>query len=344
MRDNRHVMALPLSWVVIGLLLSAAWAGAAETQEDIPSKAISNLRLEPLQPLPLKHNQDKGKVDLGRRLFQDVILSQDGSLSCSSCHNLNKNGAGAEAHSTGLNGAVLDVNTLTVFNSGLNHRLFWDGRAGSLEEQIDYVMSNPIEFNTTWPEVVARLGQDPGYVSAFAKLYPDGITPDNIRDAISTFERSLITSDSRFDQYLRGDPTAINEREKAGYRLFKTYGCTACHQGANVGGNLFMKLGVFGDYFSDRGNVTPADLGRMNVTGDERDRHVFRVPSLRYVALTPPYFHDGSAETLEDAVRVMAKYRLGRKVLPEDIERIVAFLKTLAPEYGPQLLSDERPK
>src|SRR5207248_406151 len=159
------------------------------------------------------------------------------------------------------------------------------------------------------------------------------VTPPNIRDSIATFERTLMTPNSRFDRYLRGNEAAITSTEKEGYRLFNAYGCTSCHQGANVGGNMFQKMGVAVDYFGQRGEITKADLGRFNVTGEESDRYVFKVPSLRNVALTAPYFHDGSAPTLGAAVARMGTYQLGRSIPREDIGLIIQFLRTLTGEY-----------
>lgn len=225
------------------------------------------------------------------------------------------------------------MNSPTVFNSGFNFVQFWDGRARTLETQIDGPVHNIKELGSSWPEILLKLKRDPAFVSAFKKTYKDDITIENVKDAIAIFERSLTTPDSRFDQFLRGDSQSITGEEKAGYKLFKSHGCIACHQGINVGGNMYAKIGVVGDYLADRGNPTKADNGRFNVTGRERDRHLFKVPSLRNVALTPPYFHDGSAKTLSAAVRVMIKYQLGRTAKENDIERIVAFLKTLTGKY-----------
>ena len=293
------------------------------------------LRHEPIQPLPAPPQLDPAKVSLGERLFHEPRLSRGNDMACATCHDLNSNGADHHVFAPGRDGSTLDVNTLTVFNSSLNHRLFWDGRAASLEEQIDFVVANPKEFDTTWAEIITKLSQDADYRARFQAVYADGITAPNIRDAIATFERTLITTGSRFDRYLLGEHDAITAQEKEGYRLFKDYGCTGCHQGRNVGGNLFMKFGVFIDYFSSRDSISRADLGRYNVTGEPEDRHVFRVPSLRLAALTPPYFHDGSAQTLEDAVKIMARHQLGRIIPQRDVERIVAFLKTLPGRYPP---------
>jgi len=301
---------------------------ASENRLHFPDDA-PDLPQEPIQPLSRPAGLDLRKVSLGKQLFNNPRLSSDSKFSCASCHKLNENGADRVPLSPGRGDTTLDVNTLTIFNSSLNHRLFWDGRAANLEEQINFVVTNNKEFATSWPDIIARLEQDEATIKAFQQIYPDAITANNIRNAIVTFERTLIAVNSRFDRFLLGDTDAISHDEKTGYYLFKNYGCVACHQGRNVGGNLFMKFGVFGDYFSDRGNITQADLGRFNITGYENDKYVFRVPSLRLVALTAPYFHDGSTRSLPEAVRLMVKHQLGRKIPDQDVERIVAFLKTL---------------
>ncbi len=183
-------------------------------------------------------------------------------------------------------------------------------------------------------QVIGRLEQDANLVARFGRLYPDGLTAASLLDAIATFERSLITVDSRFDRYLRGDREALSELERDGYQRFREFGCASCHQGMLVGGNMYHKFGVLGDYFAGRA-ITTSDLGRYNVTGSEEDRHVFKVPSLRNVALTAPYFHDGSATMLEQAVAVMARYQLGRDLSVADNEAIVAFLHTLSGTVPP---------
>ena len=226
-----------------------------------------------------------------------------------------------------------DINTLTVFNSANNFVLFWDGRAESLEDQLDSAMQSPRKMGLNWDGLISKLEKDSDYVNTFTQIYPQGITVKTVKDAIATFERSLVTPNSRFDQYLRGDTTAITDDEKHGYQLFKSYGCVACHQGMNVGGNMFQIFGVMSDYFADRGEITKADLGRFNVTGLNSDRHRFRVPSLRNVARTSPYFHDGSADTLEQAIMVMARYQLGRTIPVDDVNYIAMFLRTLSGEY-----------
>lgn len=288
---------------------------------------------EPIQPIPFPADLAPQKVELGKRLFYEPRLSRNNRIACSNCHDLDTGGTDRAAQSTGIDGAVGTVNTPTVFNAALNFKQFWDGRADSLEEQIDGPIHNPIEMGSSWPEITAKLQDDLQYRRAFAALYPNGLTSAAIKDALATFERSLLTPDSRFDQFLRGNTDALTENERTGYRLFKQYGCVACHQGANVGGNMFQKFGILGDYFADRGRVTTTDHGRQNLSGHEEHHHIFKVPSLRLAALTPPYFHDGSIDTLDEAVRIMARYQLGRSLAAHEVASIVAFLNTLPGVY-----------
>jgi cytochrome c peroxidase len=286
---------------------------------------------EPVKPLPEKLNLDGRKVALGRILFHDKRLSKDNSLACASCHDLAKGGVDGRQTAVGIGGQIGPINTPTVLNSSLNFRQFWNGRAATLEEQAAGPVHNPGEMGSNWKEVLGKLGQDKKLISQFDSLYDNGLQPANIQDAIATFERSLLTP-SRFDRYLRGDSSAITEEERAGYQLFKNYGCVACHQGVNIGGNMFQTFGVLGNYFEDRGKLTDADLGRYAVTKRESDRYVFKVPSLRNVELTAPYFHDGSAQNLEAAVDVMFRYQLGRTAPATDKASIIKFLKTLTAE------------
>jgi cytochrome c peroxidase len=288
---------------------------------------------EPIQPLPLDIKVDVKKAALGENLFNDKRLSRDNSVSCASCHQLDKGGADGRRYSTGVGGTVGRINAPTVFNATYNFRQFWDGRAASLTEQAGGPIQNPIEMGSNWPDVLGKLKADAKFTQAFNAVYPDGLRPENIQDAIAQYEQTLTTPNSRFDRYLRGDAKAITADELQGYQNFKKYGCVACHQGVNVGGNMFQVFGVMGDYFAKRGHETDSDLGRFNVTKNPSDKHVFKVPSLRNVALTAPYFHDGSAATLDDAVDVMFKYQLGRTVPEQDKKQIVLFLQTLTGEY-----------
>lgn len=235
--------------------------------------------------------------------------------------------------SLGFDGQPVRLNTPTVFNISLNFKQFWDARVDTLEAQVEQVVTSPMEMGNDWKTVVKTLSALPNYQTAFQQIYPDGVTPANVQNALATYERILLTPNSRFDQYLQGNTDILTTQEKYGYQRFKDYGCIACHQGVNIGGNMFQKFGVFGDYIADRGNPTVADLGRFNVTGDEADRAVFKVPSLRNVALTAPYFHDGSAPDLERAVDVMFQYQLGRMPSAEDKALIILFLKTLSGQW-----------
>lgn len=302
----------------------------------LPSPAAAAGSDEPLRPLSEPVNLDPRKVELGSLLFVDKRLSGNDTIACSSCHDFTHGGADPRPRSIGIHGATSAVNAPSVFNSGLNFRELWNGSSPSLEAFVTGVVRNPKVFGSKWSDVVAKLARDPDLSVRFATLYPEGVTRDTIVDAIATYARSLVTP-SRFDRYLRGDTSAITAGEAQGYQRFKSYGCIACHQGANVGGNMYQKFGVMGDYFRDRGHDNAADQGRYAVTGRDSDRHVFKVPSLRNVALTAPYFHDGSAPTLEAAVDVMFRYQLGRTAPPADKALIVEFLKTLTGEKQPML-------
>ena len=310
--------------------LAARAAAAGWLCLALPAKAQGE---EPIRPIPIEIKVDARKAALGEKLFHDRRLSVDNSVACATCHPLDRGGVDGLVVSVGVGGARGVLNALTVYNSAFNFRQFWDGHANSLEEQAAGPVHNPLEMGSSWSEVVAKLARDPAMVVAFKASYGDGVRPGNIQDALATFERTLVTPNSRFDKYLRGNPLALTADELRGYQLFKSYGCVACHQGVNVGGNLFQVFGVMGDYFSRRGNLGPADMGRYNVTGNEADKHLFKVPGLRNVALTAPYFHDGSARTLHEAVDVMFKYQLGRSAPSQDKELIVKFLHTLTGEY-----------
>ena len=287
---------------------------------------------EALVPLPPAPRLPPEKVALGKSLFQDVRLSRDNTLSCAGCHDLATFGHDARRFSLGVGGKKGNVNAPSVFNSGLNFVQFWDGRAASLEEQVSGPLQNPVEMASDWESTIPKLEADDAFRSDFLRVYPDGITAENLADAIATFERSLLTENAPFDRYLRGDRQAIDARAIEGYRHFRDFGCASCHQGVNIGGNMFQRFGVMMDYFKDREPKSPlaqADLGRFNVTGRKEDRYVFKVPSLRNVAETAPYFHDGSVARLDEAVAVMGRYQLGRELSDGEIDLLVSFLKTL---------------
>jgi cytochrome c peroxidase len=309
------------STLVLALLLGACLTASAAPLD------------EPLKPLPPVPRQDPQRIELGRQLFNETRLSVNNSLSCASCHHLEKGGADDKAFSIGFDGKPLAINTPSVFNASLNFRQFWNGRADTLQTQAHDVVQSPTEMASNWTQVVQTISADPSYQSAFSKAYPDGVTAANMQDALVAYERTLLSSNSRFDQYLQGDTDILTQDEKYGYQRFKDYGCIACHQGVNIGGNMFQKFGVMGDYFQARGKLTESDLGRYLQTRDEEDRNVFKVPSLRNVALTAPYFHDASAKTLEEAVDVMFKFQLGRVPSEKDKTLIIQYLKTLTGEW-----------
>lgn len=289
---------------------------------------------EPLKPLPPVPTLDAATVELGRQLFNETRLSVNNTKSCASCHNLEMGGDDNLAFSLGFDGKPVALNTPTVFNASLNFKQFWNARVDTLEAQVEQVVISPMEMGNDWQTVVQTLAALPTYQAAFQQVYPDGVTAANVQNALATYERTLLTPNSRFDQYLQGNTDILTTNEKYGYLRFKDYGCIACHQGANIGGNMYQKFGVMGDYFKARGNPTEADLGRYLLTQNDDDRNVFKVPSLRNVAVTAPYFHDGSAKTLEEAVDVMFKYQLGRIPSAEDKTLIIQFLKTLTGEWA----------
>jgi cytochrome c peroxidase len=290
---------------------------------------------EPISPIPLQASQDLVKVALGRDLFNDPRLSKGNALACAHCHNVAAGGADKVSHSIGLEGRLSKRNTPTILNVSLNFVQGWDGRSNDLESQTTAVLMDPAVMGSSWKEVVDKLATDTPMAARFRAAYADGLQVRNLQDAMVAYERSLTTPNSRFDRYLRGEAHSLSSDEIKGYELFKTSGCIACHQGTNIGGNVYQVFGVMGgrgSYFRDRGGVTEADFGRFNRTHAEEDRFVFRVPSLRNVALTAPYFHDGSAPTLDDAVSVMFKYQLGRTASPAEKALIVTFLRSLTGE------------
>ncbi len=288
---------------------------------------------EPITPLPLNVEFNQVKAQLGKMLFFDTRLSSDNSISCASCHELDTHwGTDRKAVSNGVGNKMGSRNSPTVYNAVFNFAQFWDGRAENLAQQARGPVLNPVEMGmSSWEEVVKKIKSDVKYAQTFKAVYGTEMNADNIVEAIAEFEKTLITSNSPFDQYLRGSQSAINDQQKRGYQLFKSYGCVSCHQGRNVGGNMFQKLGVLKD-ISLEGGTLANDLGRFNLTQNEWDKRVFKVPSLRLAVKTPPYFHDGSVDTIEDAVGVMIRVQLGRDVPEADKQAIIAFLASLVGE------------
>jgi len=278
-----------------------------------------------LKPIPLNSGVNWRKAALGKRLFHDPILSKDNTVSCASCHDLQRGGDDGLPVSIGIGGAVGDINAPTVYNAVFNFRQFWDGRAKDLAEQVYGSVENPMEMGESMEHVAKKLQQNIWYAKEFSQLYEDGVAPANIANAIAAYERTLITPNAPFDQYLRGDEDAISPEAKRGYALFQYKGCIICHNGVNVGGNLYNKFGIYKASKS-------RDLGRYHITKKESDKYVFKVPSLRNVSLTSPYMHDGRVTTLFDAVKLMTEYQLGRFMSDAEIEDIVSFLQSLEGE------------
>lgn len=293
---------------------------------------------EPIQIMTAPQQHNLNEVQLGKKLFHSTKLSSNDTISCASCHNLQQGADDGLAASIGINNQKGVINAPSIFNSVLDIAQFWDGRVANLKEQVEGPIHNPKEMGSNWEQVIKKLTSDSDLVAQFTQVYNSGISKETISSAIATYESQLITLNAPFDQYLRGNNDAITDASKEGYKLFKSMGCISCHQGQNVGGNMYQKFGVMGDYFADRGDIKKSDYGRYNITGRERDKFKFKVPSLRNVADTAPYFHDGSASTLEAAVRTMAQYQLGRPISENQVFAITEFLKTLTGEIDKELL------
>ena len=301
---------------------------------------------EPVRPIDASIETDLAKVALGFALFHDTRLSVDNTVSCASCHALETAGVDNKQYSEGVDAQIGGVNAPTVYNAVYNFVQFWDGRAKTLADQAAGPPLNPIEMaSTSFDEIIVKLEKDRKFAAEFRKVYPDGLTEANITDAIEEFERTLITPDSRFDKWLRGDDSALTADELAGYQLFKEYDCATCHVGPNLGGQSYELMGLRKHYFEDRGlELTIEDNGRFKETQLERDRHRFKVPGLRNIEHTWPYYHDGTRLTLEDAVRDMGTYQSGVEMTQKEVDPVTAFLQTLTGEYQGQLLTNANTK
>ncbi|MGD9682882.1 MAG: cytochrome c peroxidase [Candidatus Obscuribacterales bacterium] len=282
---------------------------------------------------------DTRKAALGKKLFHDKRLSGDDTVSCASCHALDKGGTDHLRTSTGIKGQKGPINAPTVFNSAYNLAQFWDGRSPDLADQVSGPVENPVEMGSNWEQVMSKLKEDSEYQKEFAGLYPEGMNAKSIADAIASFEKTLITPGSAFDRFLAGDLKALKKDERKGYDLFVKNQCVTCHIGPALGGKSYERMGVKGDYFAWRGKPTQADLGRYNFTKKEEDKHKFKVPTLRNVALTWPYFHDGSTSDLGEAVKIMAKYQNGVDLSDDDTGLIVKFLNSLTGQYEGKILT-----
>lgn len=283
------------------------------------------LAAEPITPIRPAQEINLAQAELGKKLYFDPRLSKSGFISCNSCHNLSMGGTDNLKTSIGDHWQQGPINAPTVLNSSLNVAQFWDGRAPDLKAQAGGPIANPGEMAFTHTLAVDLLKSIPGYVKEFKLVFgSDEIDIDMITDAIAEFEKTLVTPNSPFDQWLLGDKDALSPDEMAGYKLFKDSGCTACHNGAAAGGNTFQKMGIVEPYQS----TSPAE-GLAAVTGKDADRFKFKVPTLRNVEMTYPYFHDGEAETLTEAVDIMGRLQLGKKFTDQENAQIVAFLKSM---------------
>ena len=339
--------------VALVVALIAVSCSPAEKVVETPQPAPSindlweqaNLRFNPI-PVVAENPDNpltEAKVALGKALYYDTRLSEDGTVSCNSCHDLATFGVDNEPTSDGVGGQVGDRNSPTVLNAAFHQSQFWDGRAKDVEEQAGMPILNPVEMAIPSKEfLVDRLSATEDYPPMFAAAFPDQeepLTYRNIEKALGAFERTLITP-SRFDAYLEGDNEALTDQELAGLETFIELNCTTCHNGVNLGAHSFQKFGLMADYWEHTGSEK-VDEGRFAVTEDEADRYVFRVASLRNVAETAPYFHDGSVESLAEAIQVMVNVQLGLDLSEEEIESLAAFLETLSGEVPPEALQSK---
>ncbi|MCJ2050692.1 cytochrome-c peroxidase [Methylobacterium sp. J-070] len=296
-------------------------AGEGPPGRPLPAEAVD--AQDVITPIPASLGADPDRVALGRMLFSDTRLSRGGDRACITCHDIRTNGASAVARNLTADGTPVPRNTPTAFNAALSFRLGWAGDIPSLPDQAEIALTQPEFLGGSWPGILAVVQGDPALAGPFQAAYGREADRAAVIDAINSFERSLLTPDSRFDRWLRGDAHALTEAERAGYALFQGIGCAACHQGVNVGGNLFEKVGIF-------------------VTIPNKAAEVLRVPSLRNVAVTAPYFDDGGVAMLPAAVRLMARAQLGRELTDAQTASIVAFLGTLTGYYEGRPLTAPR--
>jgi len=333
--SNIHKLFIQISFFIVALACTANQVAATEPK-------VKYLDNEPIVPIPdIPNDIDSDVIQLGKKLFTEPRLSANNTIACINCHILSIGGVDGSVVSTGINGKQGTRNSPSLYNISLHYKFFWDGRANSLEEQIDGPIHNPVEMASNWKDVILKLSQDEEYVRYFDRIYGQAINKENIIHAITSFEKTLLTPDSPFDRYLKGDFTAIDQPTREGYGLFKSYGCSSCHQGKLVGANMYEKIGVVKPFewnLASKHNIKP-DYGRYNITGNEEHKFEFKVPSLRNVALTAPYFHNGSVKSLEVAVKLMGEYQLGRHIPDNDVNKIVLFLRSLTGKH-PELMQN----
>jgi len=292
------------------------------------SLLIQTSSAEVITPIPLDIKYDKQKALLGKKLFYDTRLSKSDTISCANCHLLEDGGDDNMQYSFGVDGQQGTLNAPTVLNAVFNFSQMRDGSAKDLADQVHFPITNPVEMGTTYKSIISKLKDDKEYKKLFNQAYGEDIKKESINDALSQFQTALTTPNSRFDKYLRGDKNALSKDEKDGFELFKKNGCAACHNGVNIGGNLYQRVGILTPYKHEEIDKTH-ELGRFNVTKKEYDKYLAKVPSLRNIELTAPYLHNGTVSNLEAMVRFMLKYQVGMNQNKKDIKKIVLFLKTL---------------
>ena len=334
----KFLYSILVAFLVIGTLNSCSEnepkAETSNADKELLAKAKTYFSPLPLIAKNADNKKTKQKISLGHKLYFDNQLSLDQTQSCNSCHNLATYGVDNLPTSPGDKGENGDRNSPTVLNAALHTTQFWDGRAKDVEEQAGMPITNPVEMAI--PDeafLVDRLKQDPEYPTLFKEAFPDDADPlsyNNIQNSIALFERELLTP-SNFDDYLKGDMTAISQEEKDGMNAFIDAQCITCHSGPLLGGNLFQKFAVYGNYWEHtKGDST--DTGRFKETGVEGDKYMFKVPSLRNISMTHPYLHDGSVADLKEVIRIMGKAQLNVDLSDEQVASIDAFLKTLTAE------------
>ncbi|MFN7104305.1 MAG: cytochrome-c peroxidase [Pseudorhizobium sp.] len=325
-------------WQMLIVVLIGAFPGSATGDSADTLRHSAGQALSALPPAP---ELDHGKVALGERLFHDPILSRRGTLSCSSCHDLASGGTIPVKRTTGYDGRMHAFNAPTIFNVGNNYRLGWRGRFTALPVQNEAVLLDRNLMSNDWQTLLPRLLQDDGYRASFKSVYGQVPGRDNVLDALVTYQRSLVTPNAAFDRFLQGDASALSPQQMQGYKLFRSFGCVSCHQGSNIGGNMFQIFGVFADPQEGASAAKAPQWAPLRI---DQEGDTFRVPSLRNVEVTAPYFHDGRAATLEEAVAIMGVSQLGRQLTHSDIGAIVAFLKSLTGDYNGERLQSPSSK
>ena len=326
------------------------WVKQHRTQFYPNELAAAEFKNEPIRPIPDSIAVDAAKVQLGKELYHDTRLSGDGTVSCATCHGIETAGVDNDQFSEGIAGQLGGINAPTSYNAAFNFVQFWDGRAATLAEQAAGPPLNPVEMGSkSFEEIAAKLSEDADFSKRFLASYPEGINEKTITDAIAEYEKTLLTPHSPFDLYLKGDKTAMTEEQIEGYAIFKDYKCATCHAGVNMGGLSYELMGQRDNYFQNReinekSGLTDSDNGRWAQTKVERDRYRFKTPTLRNVALTWPYYHDGSVSTLEKAIEMMAEFQVGRKMSEPEIAKVKTFLDAQTGQFQGKTLTNTNEK